>query len=155
MEFEYRSVNRKIFPQKHMLVCEDVMIHQLNIIKHLVTIFDADGIVQVSLVTGAVAAAAIIANLKIDLILLDHNMPQGNSTDLIAWMKKNNHNIPIIAFAGIVANNKYMGNLGVLYSEWTKGEIINGQADNLIRQLLCLNPRVIINDPNELIIIKE
>lgn len=137
MEFQYRLVNRTTYPQKHILVCEDVMTNQMGIIKHFADIFDPEGIVQVSLVTGSVAAAAIIsAGLKIDLILLDHDMPQGNGSDLIQWMKNNNHNIPIIAFSGIPYNNEHMSNLGVPYSQWTKGEIIDGKADGLIKNLL-------------------
>jgi protein-tyrosine phosphatase/CheY-like chemotaxis protein len=142
VDFQYRLVNRTTYPQKHILVCEDVMTNQSRILDHLSKILDPEGIVQISVVSGGVAAAAVISSLKIDLILLDHDMPQGNGTDLINWMKKNNHKIPIIAFSGIPYNNQHMGNLGVPYPWWTKQEIIDGVADDLIRGLTAFKPSI-------------
>jgi CheY-like chemotaxis protein len=135
MDFQYRLANRTTYPQKHILICEDLIANQSAIMKHLSNIFASDGVVQISLVPGAAAASAIIAYLKIDLILLDHSMPQGSGPDLIQWMKKHNYNVPIIAFSSTQEHNTHMGNLGATYYWWTKQDIINGAADDLIKGL--------------------
>lgn len=137
--FQFRHINRLKYPQKHILICEDDLTNQRNILDHFLSIFESQGIVQFSVVPGALQAAAIInSGVVIDLILLDHDMPQGNGKDLIEWMKTNNHKIPIITFSGIDQNNINMMNYGATHL-FNKGDVVNGKADNLIRKILNMN----------------
>lgn len=140
--FKFRHINRLQYPQKHILICEDDFSLQKSILEHFTSIFDPQGIIQFSVVPGGMAAAAIISSCKIDVILLDHDMPEGNGADLIEWMKQNGKEIPIITFSGIPQNNENMMALGANYL-FNKGEVIEGKADNIIKKLLKLNSGVV------------
>ena len=83
-------------------------------------------------------AAAIIGSCSVDVILLDHDMPQGNGADLLNWMKKTGRSIPVITFSGIPQNNQIMGTLGATYAYFQKEDVIGGKADDLIRGLVKL-----------------
>lgn len=140
MNFTFRHWNRKNYPTKHIIIVEDVIVQQKRILEHFNEIFEPEGLVQISIVPGALAAASIINYCpKIDLIILDHDLPEGNGTDLLNWMKQNNIKIPVITFSGIPANNEHMGNLGAEYSQFGKEDVISGKADVLINVLLELN----------------
>jgi len=155
MNFENRLINRLVSPTKHVLVVEDYISNQKNIATHFNNVFDADSIVQFSFVAGALAASAIIEKCKIDVIILDHDLPEGNGSDLLNWLKEKNINIPVITFSGIDYNNDHMMNLGANY-KFNKSEVFNGLADNIIKQILTLNSgiaeeyvnKVCINQPN-------
>src|SRR4051812_47071445 len=113
MDFQYRHWNRKTYPQKHILICEDSLTQQRRILQHFEEIFDPEGIVQFSAVCGAIAAANIMSSgLVVDLLILDHDLPQGNGTDLLVWMKNKSCTVPVITFSGIPDNNQHMMNLG-------------------------------------------
>jgi predicted protein tyrosine phosphatase/CheY-like chemotaxis protein len=138
MKFPIRTHNRLTLPTKHLLIVEDLISNQMNILSHFNEIFEADGLVQISVVPGAESAAALIELCKIDLIILDHDLPEGNGSDLLNWMKSKNIQIPIITFSGIPYNNSHMINLGANYL-FNKNEVINGDADHLIKKILKLN----------------
>lgn len=142
MDFIFRHHNRKEYPQKHILICEDDLTQQKRILEHLLTIFEPQGKVQFSVVPSALMAASIISSIKVDLIILDHDLPQGNGSDLITWMKKTNNDIPIITFSGIPQNNQHMGNLGATYPFWQKEEVISGKADDLLLGLTNTKPSI-------------
>lgn len=142
MSFQNRLVNRLVYPTKHVLVVEDIVSNQKQILDHFHDIFDSDGLVQFSLVAGSLAASAIIEKCKIDVILLDHDLPEGNGSDLLNWMKEKNIKIPVITFSGINYNNDHMMNLNAHY-KFNKSEVITGLADNLIKQILTLNSGVV------------
>ena len=135
MDFQYRHHNRMIYPQKHLLIVEDIIGNQKRVLDHFHSIFDSDGLVQISLVPGAIAAASLIQSCKIDVIILDHDLPEGNGSDLLNWMKKNNKNIPIITFSGIPYNNDHMINLGA-HHKYGKEEVILGYTDDIIKKIL-------------------
>lgn len=137
MDFQYRHVNRTTYPQKHILICEDDLNNQSEMLSHLNTMFEPQGIVQVSVVPGAIAASAVIHNCRIDLIILDHDLPEGNGSDLLGWMKKEQKNIPVVTFSGIPENNLHMMNIGATH-HFQKVEVIIGKADYLIKQILGL-----------------
>jgi CheY-like chemotaxis protein len=138
MDFLFRHHNRVTYPQKHILICEDDLMQQKRIVEHLSTILDPQGKVQISIVPGALMAAAIINSITVDLIILDHDLPQGNGTDFLNWMKKYNVSIPVITFSGIPQNNDNMIALGATHL-FQKEEVINGKADQLIKRILQLN----------------
>lgn len=135
MDFQFRHHNRMVYPQKHLMVVEDIIGNQKRVLDHFADIFESDGLVQISLVPGALAAASIIKSCKIDLIILDHDLPEGNGSDLLIWMKNNNINIPVITFSGIPYNNAHMGNLGAEYI-YGKEDVISGKVDNIIKSIL-------------------
>jgi hypothetical protein len=139
MDFKFRHHNRMVYPQKHLMIVEDIIYNQKRALDHFSNIFDSDGLVQISLVPGALAAAGIISNCKVNLIILDHDLPEGNGSDLLTWMKKNNINIPVITFSGIPYNNSHMGNLGATYI-YNKEDIISGKTDNIIKSILNIEP---------------
>ena len=136
--FQLRHHNRLKYPTKHVLICEDDLNCQRDILNHFATIFEPQGEVQFSVVSGTIAAAAIIENRKIDVIILDHDLPEGNGTDLLAWMKSVGKTIPVITFSGIPQNNTNMMNAGANYL-FGKSDVIAGKADQLIKQLLKMN----------------
>jgi predicted protein tyrosine phosphatase/CheY-like chemotaxis protein len=139
--FQLRHINRMKYPQKHVLICEDDLNCQKDILAHFATVFEPQGEVQFSVVAGAVLAASVTQSRKIDLILLDHDMPEGNGTDLLIWMKKTGVDIPVITFSGIPQNNINMMALGANYC-FGKGDVIAGKADQLIKKLLRMNSGV-------------
>jgi CheY-like chemotaxis protein len=149
MNFTFRHWNRLKYPTKHILVVEDVIVQQKRILDHFNEIFEPEGIVQISVVAGALAAAGILNHCKIDLIILDHDLPEGNGTDLLNWMKQHNVNIPVITFSGIPANNAHMGSLGASHAYFGKEDVISGRADKLINVLLELNSGVAEDYINE------
>jgi CheY-like chemotaxis protein len=145
MQFQYRLVGRPTYPQKHILVCEDTLTHQIAILDHFGKIFEHQGIVQFSVVPGSYVVAQMIQAVKIDVIILDHDLPQGNGSDLLNWMaaKRASANtqeqewgkIPVITFSGIPQNNTHMMSLGATH-EFIKHDVINGAADEIIKTIL-------------------
>jgi|HubBroStandDraft_3_1064219.scaffolds.fasta_scaffold323632_2 DNA-binding NtrC family response regulator len=133
--FQDRRWNRQNFPTKHVLVCEDDTSCQSRIAKHFSDTFGFQGLVQFSFVSGGRAAAGVILWTPIDLVVLDHDMPNGNGSDLLGWMKASNYGMPVITFSGLVDNNTTMMALGAQY-KFLKEEVIEGKADDLIRQIL-------------------
>jgi len=142
MNFTFRHWNRLKYPTKHILIVEDVIVQQKRILDHFNNIFEPEGLVQISVVSGALAAAGIINFCKIDLIILDHDLPEGNGSDLLEWLKQFSLKIPVITFSGIPSNNQHMGYLGASHPWFGKEDVISGKADSLINVLLELNTGV-------------
>lgn len=99
--------------------------------------FGGDGRLQVSLVPGGLYAAAIIMAKAPDLLILDHDMPDGNGQALLNWMISSGKvHIPVITFSGIPENNRRMtaasGPLFRSFHTFTKEEVLTGVADAAI-----------------------
>ena len=133
--FQKWSVGRLGMPTKNILVCEDNLINQSNIAKHFRDIFPQENDIEVSYVSGGLAAASIIQNIKVDLIILDHDMPNGTGPDLQKWMDSEGHKIPVITFSGAPTNNDHMMGLGADH-KFMKQDVIAGAADKLIKEIL-------------------
>lgn len=136
--FTRQLVNRLTFPLKHIVVCEDALDNQARIAEKLHTLFGCQGHVQVSFVPGGEMAAAILkAGIPVDAILLDHDMPYGSGSDLLAWMKANGfaEKVKVLTFSGIPQNNDLMMKNGADYLFWYKHEVMDGVADDLLREL--------------------
>jgi len=133
--FSRQLVNRLGMPTKHVLVCEDVLIVQANIASHFKDLFSHEGDVEVSYVNGGLAAASIIQNMQIDLIILDHDMPNGSGPELLKWMSSEGYKIPVITFSGVPSNNDHLTFLGAEH-KFLKGDVIVGLADKLIKEIL-------------------
>lgn len=135
MSFTNRLINRRLFPTKHVIVCEDDVDMQSKIIALFARMFDSQGLVQISLVPGAAQAAGILSRVGAELIILDHDMPFGNGIDLLTWLKSNGHVTPVITFSGIDANNDALMNAGATH-KFSKNDVLNGLADQVIRKYL-------------------
>ena len=141
-DFTLRHVARIKFPTKHIVICEDDILCQFQILSHFNDIFERQGNIRISVLSGTLELADILTakshfkhGWMIDLIILDHDLPYGNGTDLLKWMSKSKIAIPIITFSGQPLNNEHMGRLGAKYL-YTKDQVINGEADKVIKDIL-------------------
>lgn len=136
--------NRLVHPDRHVVVCEDYLNQQVRIATRFQDTYDPQGRVQFSFVPGALSAAAIMHVQKVDLILLDHDMPNGNGHNLIHWMASTGRqNIPVLTFSGIHENNVRMMDFAhrsgmKSMHMFGKNDVIDGHADEVIRTLLGL-----------------
>jgi CheY-like chemotaxis protein len=129
--FTQSLVNRLNMPTKSILVCEDIVLQQSRIAEHFYDILPHEGNVEVNFVSGGKAAAAVIEAVGADVILLDHDMPNGSGPELLKWMAEREIDIPVVTFSGIPINNEHLMNLGAKH-KFTKDEVITGAADSII-----------------------
>lgn len=135
--FTRQLVNRINMPEKLILVCEDDLYQQARIAAHLAEILDPQGNVEVCYVSGGAPAAMIIEQMIPDLILLDHDMPSGGGAELMKWIEATRAiKPPVLTFSGIPSNNDHLMSLGAKY-KFQKDEVINGAADDIIRQAVA------------------
>ena len=139
IEFKLRHINRMHFPDKNVVVCEDDILHQAEIAHKINTLFDRQGKVQFTFTCSGVIAASAMANVKTSLLVLDHDMPIGNGTDLINWMHENKVIVPILTFSGIDQNNINMETLCKTYNipcyKFSKFDVIEGKADHILKAI--------------------
>lgn len=139
--FQFRHLNRRHFPRKYVLIVEDDLENQLRFAAWATARFEGQGDVQFDFVTSAIAAALILHQMNPHLIILDHDLPYGNASDLLKWMVNNNKkDIPIITASGIPNNNQHMVKLceefGIECHHFQKPQVFFGDADHIIRQIL-------------------
>lgn len=108
-----------------------------KLLERLAKVLPHDNSIEVLVVPGAIAAANLINTVQIDLVIADHDMTNGNASDLLRWMQKESKKIPVITASGIPLNNEHMMTLGAS-AKFTKQEVIDGLADDTIRKLLGL-----------------
>lgn len=128
-------INRAKMPIKHILVCEDRVLMQAQIATHLSEILEDQGEVDVSFVRGGFEGIAITLKCKVDLIILDHDMPNGDGAGFLRLLRECGDETPVITASGIHTNNQRLMDLGADYL-FDKIQIINGEADELILKLL-------------------
>lgn len=140
--FPTRHHNRRVLPTRHVLVCEDILAQQARVAAHLSTILEHEGAVEVSLVSGALAAWSVLCSRGADVVILDRDMPHGNGDDLLLAMGGDPglRRVPVITFSGIPGNNSAMRALGesvgLRVHEFDKESVIGGAADELIRSIV-------------------
>lgn len=139
--FQFRHINRRHFPRKYVLVVEDDLENQVRFATWATARFEGQGDVQFDFVTSAISAALILHQLNPHLIILDHDLPYGNASDLLAWMANNGKkDIPIITASGIPHNNQHMVKVceeyGLEVYHFQKPQVFFGDADHVVRQLL-------------------
>lgn len=133
--------NRMTFPDRHVLVCEDNLGQQARAAGLFLRLFGDQGRVQVSFVPGGLQAAAVLSVSKVDLLLLDHDMPNGNGRALLDWMVDHSFSqVPVITFSGIDENNRRMtaasGHRFSSFFTKNKEEVLTGAADDVLRHVL-------------------
>lgn len=139
--FQFRHKNRTTFPNKHILICEDDIDCQIRLLASMRRLFEPQGEVIISVVSGSLAAAGIINQTFVNLIILDHDTPYGNGSDLLEWMKNFNIKIPVITASGIDDNNVAMIKAGASH-KFSKDEVINGFADHIIKHILGFSDEI-------------
>lgn len=134
--------NRAVFPTKHLMVCEDNIGQQARASARLRDMFGPDQLLQVSLVPGARQAAAVMLATNVDLILLDHDMPDGNGQSLLNWMVTTGlgQRVAVVTFSGIPENNRRMSAASSAHFKdfhvFSKEDVLTGSADGVIRSIL-------------------
>ena len=140
MEFHTRHINRLQFPSKHIVVCEDDIDNQVKMVQSLRKFFPPQGDVQIDFVCSAMGAAAIVSNMKVNLIILDHDMPYGSGSELIRFLKETGKTIPVITASGIPENNTNMkklgDDLGYPVHEFHKEDVFNLKIRDVIKSAL-------------------
>ena len=139
MQFDIRLINRHEMPTQTLLICEDDIKHQRELMARAEKLFPPQGKIQVALVPSSIMAARIISEgftKHVKCIILDHDMPYGNATNLIQWMNESGVKIPVVTASGIPENNKHMkrlcDSLGIECHEYDKFRVIDGEADGAI-----------------------
>lgn len=137
--------NRATPPDRHVLVAEDHLGQQVRAASKFMSMFGGDGRVQVSLVPGGLYAAAIIMAKAPNLLILDHDMPDGNGQALLNWMvSSGNVHVPVITFSGIAENNRRMASASAplfrSFHAFSKEEVLTGAADGAIYSSLEIAP---------------
>lgn len=132
------AINRLKDPTKHILVLEDVLTNQANIARHFADIFEHEGEVEVSYISGGKYAEVFVNVFPPDLIILDHDIPSGSGWEFLEFIRKKGLDIPVITFSGIPFNNFHLMDLGANYC-FEKQAVISGKADELIFEILGLN----------------
>src|SRR6185369_4502143 len=140
-EFKFRHHNRLKFPTKKIWILEDDLDAQANFVAWARARFEPKGQVQFDFMASGIAAAAALLHLTPDVLILDHDLPYGNGSDLLGWMKENGKtNIPIITASGWAPNLDHMMRLsqeyGIEMHRFMKYEVYHGKADALILEIL-------------------
>lgn len=130
INFRFRQGHRESRPIKHVLICEDNLALQSRTAAYLSTLFQADGLVQFSFVPGSLAASSVIHFCKVDLVILDDDMPDGNGQELLDWMDKYEIRIPVITFF------KRAGSIEPDPMQFARDAFLDGAAKSLILQTL-------------------
>ena len=154
--FELRHINRLHFPNKYVLICEDDLHHQHEFALLMKQLFDRQGTVDFTFTSSGIVAASVVEHMKniavqmsggnkaepslLKLIILDHDMPLGNASDLLQWMNTKMHNVPVITASGISQNNDHMKRIcddyGIECHKFQKPEVTGGFANDLIKEIL-------------------
>lgn len=130
--------NRLKAPTKHILVLDDVINNQARLAQHFNEIFEHEGDIEVSFVSGGNYGIAIVKYSPPDLIILDHDMPSGDGGEFLKWLRDLGEKIPVITFSGIQSNNQHLLDLGADYG-FEKEAVIQGLADEVIFEILNAN----------------
>ncbi len=140
IRFLKRHHNRLEMPDKHILIVEDDIDNQMLFAQWARSLFAPQGKVQIDFVCSGVSAACIMGQLPINLVILDHDLPIGNGSDLIKWMHHHKKKIPIITASGIPENNTMMvvgcNAIGMEVYEFWKPEVIDGKANDIVKKIL-------------------
>ena len=137
MSFTQRLVNRLEFPTKHVLVCEDDLDWQSLIAKRFAEMFGGQHSVQLSQVPGGPMATGILGSSKVDLIILDHDMPHGNAEDFLGWLASVANPPPVLTNSGLDHNNARICEMWPSAHLGSKTRFAQGELDETIRRLLA------------------
>ena len=140
-EFKLRHRNRLKFPHKKIWIVEDDLRAQADFVSWARQRFEPQGQVQFDFMASGICVAASLLHLTPDLLILDHDLPYGNASDLIEWMKENGKTkIPVITASGVPENNDHLMAIcidaGIEVYKFQKWEVYQGKADAFILEIL-------------------
>jgi CheY-like chemotaxis protein len=99
--YEPTKVARTIPSDKIILVADDeIMLRDL-----LSELLESNGFTVIRVVSGVEALKVLTEEIKVDLIILDYNMPEMNGLECITEIRKFNKSIPIILSSGSLGLN--------------------------------------------------
>jgi CheY-like chemotaxis protein len=141
VEFKLRHHNRLKFPTKSIWIVEDDLSAQADFVAWARARFEPQGECQFDFMASGIGVASSLLHLTPDILILDHDLPFGNASDLLQWMKENGKtNIPVLTASGVPENNDHMlkfgTELGIEVHRFMKYEVYQGKADGLILELL-------------------
>ena len=138
IDFTIELKNRRTMPSKQIVICEDDIENQIKLLTTIGSLFDPQGDVEISVISGAIAASEVIANRS--LIILDHDMPYGNGMDLLRYIQEQKIAATVITASGIESNNQRMkAYCDLNHIECyclSKRQVIAGEANSLILSVI-------------------
>ncbi len=145
MNFTMKHWNRINFPRKRILVVEDDLTQQVRLGNYLASLFGGQSEVIVTFCPTAIDAYAYIEGMTgrggpgshPRLIILDHDLQWGNGCELLDAIRELDPNWTpkVITASGIPQNNERLMGHGA-HAEFTKDEIVNGKATELILEIM-------------------
>jgi len=94
-----------------LLADDEIMLRDL-----LAELLESNGFTVIRVTTGTEVLKVLTEEIKVDLIILDHNMPEMNGLDCVKEIRKFNREIPIILSSGSLGlngNNSDMKEMGI------------------------------------------
>lgn len=114
MQFDFIHRNRLHFPDRCVMICEDDLMHQVQLMHLMNNIFPRQGKTDIVQLPSGLMAAQCLAVMErvevmdVKLVILDHDMPIGNGSNLLDWMYENKIKVPVMTASGIADNNDHM-----------------------------------------------
>lgn len=110
--YEPTKVEKITTSDKIVLLADDeIMLRDL-----LAELLESNGFTVIRVTTGTEVLKVLTEEIKVDLIILDHNMPEMNGLDCVKEIRKFNREIPIILSSGSLGlngNNSDMKEMGI------------------------------------------
>jgi CheY-like chemotaxis protein len=110
--YEPTKVKKITTSDKIVLLADDeIMLRDL-----LAELLESNGYTVIRVVTGTEVLKVLTEEIKVDLIILDYNMPEMNGLDCVTEIRKFNKEIPIILSSGslgLTDNNINMKKIGI------------------------------------------
>lgn len=99
--YEPTKINRATTADKIVLLADDeIMLRDL-----LAELLESNGYNVIKVISGTEALKVLTEEIKVDLIILDYNMPEMNGLDCATEIRKFNKDIPIVLSSGSLGLN--------------------------------------------------
>ena len=99
--YEPTKINKETSSEKLILLADDeIMLRDL-----LAELLESSGFSVIRVISGTEALKVLTEELKVDLIILDYNMPEMNGLDCVTEIRKFNKEVPIILSSGSLGLN--------------------------------------------------
>ncbi|RPI65950.1 MAG: response regulator, partial [Ignavibacteriales bacterium] len=99
--YEPAKIEKTIASEKLILIADDeIMLRDL-----LAELLETNGFTVIKVISGTEALKVLTEEIKVDLIILDYNMPEMNGLDCVTEIRKFNKEVPIILSSGSLGLN--------------------------------------------------